>query len=269
MDRSFLADKDVIAASRHFVCIRLATYEDAEENKLLTSIFSRGGVLENTVFTILSPDGQETLVTPGRSPVWAFGGVNGPGINAQPSESIKKMADTMEAIALAYPGNPQATSDQAGLPYLADLRLALNVSAADRTPLTAVFSTDPSQLTQMTQNLADVAWSESIIGKSQYVLSKNPADFKSIKHFNADSGFIIIQPGTFGLTGEVITVIDAATNPRDLAKALPQALAKHKPSELTYDEHRREGARVGARWQSKTPNQEQSSGRRGGGRRGR
>ena len=29
MDRSFLSDENIVQASRNFVCIRLATYEDA------------------------------------------------------------------------------------------------------------------------------------------------------------------------------------------------------------------------------------------------
>ena len=50
MDRSYLSDKDVVEASRDFVCIRLATYENAEEAKILKSIFTgRSGALENTV----------------------------------------------------------------------------------------------------------------------------------------------------------------------------------------------------------------------------
>ena len=107
MDRSFLADKDVIAASKKFVCIRLATYEDARENEVLKGVFAPGGVLQNTVFSLMSPDGRTSLVRAGRSPAWAFGGQVGRGIHQQPPEVIRKMAQTMEAIALAYPGKDQ------------------------------------------------------------------------------------------------------------------------------------------------------------------
>ena len=48
--QEFLADQDVIAASRKFVCIRLATYENADENEVLKGVFAPGGVLQNTVF---------------------------------------------------------------------------------------------------------------------------------------------------------------------------------------------------------------------------
>ena len=35
MDRSYLSDPDVVSASRDFVCVRLVTFEDAEEMALL------------------------------------------------------------------------------------------------------------------------------------------------------------------------------------------------------------------------------------------
>jgi len=266
MDRSFLADKDVISASRKFVCIRLATYENAEENKILTGFFSRGGVLENTVFTLLTPDGKTKLVSAGRSPVWAFGGVRGAGINAQPEVSIKKMGQTMEAIALAYPGKGKATKGSPPLPYLADLRLALNVTAADRQPLVVVYSKSAEQRKKMEQELSKVAWSDQFIGQAQYVSASDASEFKSVKNFKATSGFVVIQPGTFGLTGEPIAVIDAKTSASKLVESLAKALAKHKPSTLTYNQHRQMGSQAGARWVSKTPNQEKEA-RRGGGRR--
>ena len=266
MDRSFLADKNVIAASRKFVCIRLATYENAEENEVLKGFFARGGNLENTVFTLLTPDGKTKLVTAGRSPVWAFGGVSGRGINAQPEEPIKKMGQTMEAIALAYPGKGKAVKGSPPLPNLADLRLALNVSAADRQPLVVVYSKSAEERKKMEQELSKVAWSDQFIGEAQYVHASDASEFKSVKNFKATSGFVVVQPGTFGLTGEVIDVIDAQMSGNKLVESLAKALDKHKPSTLTYDQHRQMGVRAGARWKSATPNTDGLS-RRGGGRR--
>ncbi len=266
MDRSFLADKDVIAASRKFVCIRLATYENAEENEVLKGFFARGGNLENTVFTLLTPDGKTKLVTAGRSPAWAFGGVRGPGINAQPEEPIKKMGQTMEAIALAYPGKGKSAQGLPPLPYLADLRLALNVAAADRQPLVVVYSDNLEKRRKMEKELSKVAWSEQFIGRAQYVPASDASEFKSVKSLKATSGFVVVQPGTFGLTGEIIEVIDASTSSAKLAGLLAKAVGKHKPSQLTYDQHRRAGSQAGARWKSATPNTDGLS-RRGGSRR--
>ncbi len=266
MDRSFLADKDVVSASRKFVCIRLATYENAEENEVLKGFYARGGNLENTVFALLTPDGKTKLVAAGRSPVWAFGGVAGLGVNAQPEEPIKKMGQTMEAIALAYPGKGKAAKGFPPLPYLADLRLALNVTAADRQPLVVVYSKSAEQRKKMEQELSKVAWSDQFIGEAQYVAASDASEFKAVKNFKATSGCVVVQPGTFGLTGEVIEVIDGKMTASKLVETLAKALNKHKPSTLTYDQHRQMGARAGARWKSATPNTDGLS-RRGGSRR--
>src|SRR5271165_4360486 len=69
MDRSFLSQPLVVAASRAFVCARLATYEDKEEAAFLKGLLrTRSGELENSVFTILAPDGKKKLTTAGRGP---------------------------------------------------------------------------------------------------------------------------------------------------------------------------------------------------------
>jgi len=253
MDRSFLSDKDVIAASRKFVCIRLATYESAEENQVLKRMFAPGGVLQNTVFAILAPNGRTHLVRSGRSPVWAFGGLSGPGIHTQPVSAIKNMAQTMQAIAGKYPGKTQATRESMPLPYLSDVRLALNVAAADRQPLVAVYSPNADQRRRMEQALSPIAWSGQFIGTAQYVAANNLTDFKSIKGYTGQTGFVVIQPGTFGLTGEVLGVIPADTPAAQLQTQMANALARHKPNQLSYNQHRQAGVQAGARWQSKTP----------------
>src|ERR1051326_844690 len=90
MDRSFLLQKEVIEASRDFVCIRCATYEDKEEAEYLAQVFrGRMGTLENTVFAILSPDGMLYLARPGRGPNFAFA-------------NAKEMAQKMHAMAAQY-----------------------------------------------------------------------------------------------------------------------------------------------------------------------
>ena len=54
MDRSYLSDQAVVEASRQFICVRLATYEDQGEADFLTSLYSfRGNVLKNSVFALL------------------------------------------------------------------------------------------------------------------------------------------------------------------------------------------------------------------------
>ena len=68
MDGSFLSQPKVVAAARQFVCVRLTTYENKAEAGFLKAICPTGsGELENTVFTILAPDGKRQLARASRS----------------------------------------------------------------------------------------------------------------------------------------------------------------------------------------------------------
>ncbi len=259
MDRSFLADKKVVAASRKFVCIRLATYENADENVVLRNIFSRGGILQNTVFSILTPDGKTSIIRAGRSPAWAFGGAAGAGIHEQSPEVIAKMADTMEAIALAYPGKDKQTKGTTPLPYLEDLRVALNVAAADRQPLVVVYTSDPKQRAAIEAKLSPLAWSGDFIGRALYVQASKPEELKAIEGLTVKTGIIVIQPGTFGLSGMVIREISGDLPAARIRGHFALGLNQHKPSQLGYYEHRAAGVRAGKRWESKTPNTDNSS----------
>jgi hypothetical protein len=252
MDRSFLADQDVIAASRKFVCIRLATYENADENEVLKGVFAPGGVLQNTVFALMSPDGRTSLVRAGRSPAWAFGGQVGRGIHQQPPEVIGKMAQTMEAIALAYPGKDKPVG-RVPLPYLADIKLALNVAAADRLPLVAVFG-NAAQRKQMEQQLEPMAWADEFLGRALYVPVTQLGEFKAITGLKTQAGYVVIQPDIFGLKGKVIQEISLLSTAAQLKQSLYKAVGRHQPSTLTYEQHRSQGAAAGQRWESKTPN---------------
>src|SRR4051794_16153328 len=124
MDRSFLSQPEVVAASRSFVCIRLATYESESEAKLLKSIFIGGsGELENTTFALLDPHGQRLLVRSGRSPDFAFWGST--------DTPSREMATTMDQIAAYYKVKGKGPAPDAPLPLNGNPRLALDVAACD------------------------------------------------------------------------------------------------------------------------------------------
>src|SRR4051794_5498010 len=101
MDRSFLSQPEVIAASRRFVRVRLTTYEDREENDFLKALWvGRSGEVENTLFTLLAPDGKRTLVRPARSARHAFA-------NAEDmAAALNRIAGDFEPRADARKGTP-------------------------------------------------------------------------------------------------------------------------------------------------------------------
>jgi hypothetical protein len=151
MDRSFLSRPDVIAASRSFVCVRLATYENKEEGAFLKAFHvTRSGDLENTVFTILSPDGKRQLARASRSADHTFA-------------DAAAMAGTMRRIAAAYTarnaGGPPPT-----LPKVANVRLAVDIAACDNQPLVLVFGQDAAAREGVEERLAALASGDSSSG---------------------------------------------------------------------------------------------------------
>src|SRR5438876_648503 len=123
MDRSYLSVRAVVEASRNFVCARLLTYESAEEGKFLESVLrTRSGLLENTVFTILTPDAKTQLVPAARTARAAFPGA-------------AEMAAAMNRLAAQHPGKGDVARE---LPWVVDLRRGLNVAACDLVPLVVV-----------------------------------------------------------------------------------------------------------------------------------
>src|SRR6476660_4952834 len=91
MDRSFLSKPQVVAASRQFVCVRLATYEDPTEASWLKDFTRTGsGQLENTVFGILAPDGVKKLVRSSRGVDHLYSGPD-------------QFAEALNTIAAKYP----------------------------------------------------------------------------------------------------------------------------------------------------------------------
>ncbi len=143
MDRSFLSDKAIVAASRDYVCIRLATYESKDEARVLKSIFvGRSGDLENTTFALLTPQG-ERVGRAGRSPDFAFG---------DPGE----MVAAMKKLAARQAPSPAKRE----LPIVKNVRLALDVAACDGLPLVVLLEKDKAALAKLEEKVARVAWSD-------------------------------------------------------------------------------------------------------------
>lgn len=234
MDRRFLSDPRVIEASRRFVCIRLATYENAAERSLLTKLFlGRSGQLENTTFAILDSDGRTQLVAPGRSPDRAFDG---------PAD----MASFMTQAA------PRRAKPERELPVVDSVRLALNVAACDGLPLVVVHGKDEASRKALARSLEPLAWG-SLAGRCVFATTSQRRDLEAIKG-NTAPGILVIQPGTYGLRGTVLGCVTATATGVALERALQAPLAKHRPPAATdVRGHVRAGSREGVWWETLLP----------------
>jgi hypothetical protein len=236
MDRSFLLRKEVIDASRGFVCIRLATYEDKEEVDYLTQVFrGREGTLENTVFAMLSPDARNYLTRTGRSPDWAF-------------SDAADMAASMRRFAAEY--RPADTPK--ALPAMKDFRLALNVAACDNMPVVVAVSDDPVERKTLRSKLAEIAWSTRLLGRAAYAPPSTTAQTHLAK-LPLKPGIYVIQPDTFGQTGRVLAEFGQSADASALAMGIDSALSRFAPTQKDARSHIVEGNRRGVVWKTATP----------------
>ena len=236
MDRSILSQKSVIDASREFICVRLATYESAEEAEFLKTVYlGRTGELENTVFTILAPDGKEKLVRGHRSPQFVFRG--------------NSMARSMQEIAQRYKAKSTVGEGALKLPKLADVRLAMNVAACDSQMLVVAIG-DKKTLPQRRKELAEQAWSKDFIGHFAYAETSDRKELAKIDGLRPDAAFVVIEPNTYGSEGKALT---QASSVEQLQGAMALALSVHEKAMKSHRQHVSSGKADGIHWKTAIP----------------
>src|SRR5207248_1516298 len=150
----------------------------------------------NTVFTILSPDGQRQLARASRSARATFGDAH-------------SMAATMQRIAGEYASKPPAGGQLPELPRVPNVRLAVNVAACDNRPLVVLFAPDEKSRRSLEKRLAPLAWSEPFLGQFVYVTASGVEELSEIEGVQANSGVLVVQPERFGRKGKVLQQVGA------------------------------------------------------------
>jgi hypothetical protein len=241
MDRSFLSRPEVIAASRQFVCVRLATYEDKDEGSFLRDFHvTRSGELENTVFTILSSDGRRQLARASRSANHTFG-------------TAERMGQTMNRIAEENATKVVALQQHPELPRVANLRLAVNVAACDQQPLVVVLSSDEPTRRQLEERVTPLAWSEAFLGRFIYVSTGEIQEAAGIEGKKPRAGVLVVQPDRFGQKGEVIAQVGVEATREELTLCLKEGLSRFTREEKNFGNHVRAGQQKGVLWETVIP----------------
>jgi hypothetical protein len=241
MDRSFLSNAKVIEASRSFVCIRLTTYEDADEAKFSKQLVrTRSGDVENTSFALLEPDGKTALSRTNRSMR---------GLYASADDLAKAMTD----IAKKFPGNAKAKDSPAVLPLTLTGKLGVNVAAADHLPLIVVLADSDKTRAKMTEAVAKLAWGKTYIGHFTYAEAMKTDDLPKLDGLKANDSIVFIEPDRFGQTGQVLEQLKPDAKADEIEKAMNTLLKKHTVTTLTERAFRDAAVRAGAFWETKLP----------------
>jgi len=242
MDRSYLSNAGVVAASREFVCIRLATYEDADEAAFCKKLYiGRSGELENTVFAILSPE-EKPLVRSGRGPFFAF-------------RNAPHMATEMKLIAADYP-RPTSADDAKTpmmLPMIKKLDLALNVASCDTLPVAVVVAPTKERAKEIAADFRETAWQEEFAGQFNYAIAVTEKDRNLLNGLTMTEGVAIVSPDEFGLASKVIEQIPA-TSDKDTQAAKMRSSLTAMPRRLkNYQQHIQLGIQLGVDWETAIP----------------
>ena len=233
----------VVTASRNYVCVRPQTYEDEAEAKLLLSLFQgRSGVLENTVFCVLAPDGERTLTRAGRSPQQRF-------------ESADGFASWLDRTFESY---ARKAKPLAALPLHDGLGLALNVAACDLAPLAVLAAEDEKALEKLLERAASLAWAEGHIGRQHFVTVVGEEALTGAEEefgLELEPGLTLVQPDAYGRAPRVLSEAPARAKRKKgedpvWSKALEEGRAAHDPDAKSRRRHVRDAWRKGITWDS-------------------
>ncbi|MBC8351641.1 MAG: hypothetical protein H8E66_06610 [Planctomycetes bacterium] len=229
------------------MCIRLATYEDKEEAEFMSGVFtSRSGALENTTFGILSSDGKRNLVMPGRGPMHAF-------------RDATSMANRMNLIALQHPGAKTSRWTDKQLPLMKSVDVALNVAACDNLPVLVTFAETKERLAEINESVMATAWIEEGAGQFVCASTTDVAKLKPIPGVKGSEGVLLVEPGPYGLSGEILRELPANESPIELRKELLAAVASFARVAPQYTAHIQLGIQLGFDWESAIPETDQQS----------
>lgn len=203
MDGRFLSDPDVVAASRRLVCVRLATYESAEEVEVLRTIFvGRSGEVENTTFAVLAPDARTPLVRAGRSPDRAF-------------RDAQDLAAFLEEAAARYAPREAPLP----LPLAASARLGLNVAACDGLPLVLLRARSADAQAALAARLAPLHWAR-LAGRAVWAGATSSDDVAALDGEGEPDAVLVVAPDAFGQAGRVVERLPATLDDEALAHVL-------------------------------------------------
>jgi len=242
MDRSFLSGDQLIKATRNFVCIRTATYEDKQEATFLKWAFvgSTGGELRNFGYCILSPDGKTKLRRSTRGPNFLYANSNA-------------MAADLRQISAQYSGRTTPTTSNPSVPQMKSVRLGINVASCDGLPSVVVFGKDQTEVDSLNQKLTGVIWDEQLAGKFIYASTTNSEDLKTVPGAGFQSGILVIKPDAFGIKGQLIKIILADVSDDQLKQALLSSANTFTRLSKTHGLHVRNGQQTGTLWKTEVP----------------
>lgn len=226
----------MIEVSRKFVCIRIESYESAENQEIVRSYLK--GRFENTAFCVLDPDGKTRLSRSSRGPSHVFG---------------RGVVSSLEKIAAKYKASDDTS--KASVPDFNSFKLALNVASADQRVLVLI-AAEGDQLSAAEARMRPLAWHPKVQGRFQFDLESD-GSWKAPLSQSDDSkpGIYLIKPGTYGLEGTVLERLELEASSETILEAMAKANSAYAKTtdKKVYGSHVKEGRSSGKRIEMAVP----------------
>ena len=222
---------EVIDASKNYVCVRIETYESEENQEIVRSHLN--GRLENTVFCLLSPDGETRLTRSGRGPMQVFG------------SNTENIVARMNEIAAKY--KRKGDDRNALVPDFNSFKLALNTASADQRVLVLIAASE-DKLPGVGRRMGRVASKSEVRGRFHFD-SDSSGEWLELLSMDSDSkeGIFLVAPGAYGLKGKVLRQLQLDATHKEILAALQNANASYSQSteKKEYSSHVQKGREEG------------------------
>ena len=236
--------KEFVEASRNFVCIRIETYENKENEERIRKLLN--GKFANTSFCMFDPPGRRRLTRTGRSPGQVMGRRTGGGNEG----IIKEMYDAASRY------RKQGSDRDALLQDFLSFSQALNIASADQRLLVFV-NADENAVKSVSPTLKKLFTDDEIIGRFHLDFAgKEDAKWsKAVKGSNSKNGINIIRAGKFGLEGSIMSQLSIDATFDEIKTTLLAENRKFNSTEerKDYADHVMEGKRAGVKSESAIP----------------
>ena len=225
----------MVEASQQWICVRPATYENAEESVVLEhwlkGVRGGGGELRNTTFALLDPSGKNALAQTGRSPQMVYG-------------DVASFATGLVTLAKKY----EASAATKSLPLIPSLRLGLNIAACDGIPLVAILASKKRSWKKLFEHLVELSQSAALSGQAHYVMLKDTKGLELMEGYKPDQFIYVLKTDSFGVTGEVVA---SFKDTKALSSvALETGFSSARIEKDKSRQHVRQGKLEGVSWES-------------------
>ena len=170
------------------------------------------------------------------------------------------MASGLKEIAAQYPDKKEPGTD-ASLPLMRSVDLGLNVASCDSLPVVLTYSETDEELKKLNASLRELAWSEDLGGQFVYVTTTKSRHLKPITGIENKSGIVVISPGEFGLSGDVLAQFGKDADLKVVEKKLREVAATFPRKEKNRSVHTSLGIELGIDWETVIPPTDEQSNR--------